>query len=258
MLPLEEEPVATEATFYDEPPCGMRRCQGLHGCVCPRVQCTSCECWFRADTVASAEAFARLVCSGCQTQAEVASQSRQGDRRNIQATSPSDDELQLYHPACLSKLQTRPPGSVLCAKHGRYQAKFGNCRLCARERGTCPCCGKKVGAPAQKGGGVTAMKDAILEQFKLFDLNGDGFIDRDELGKVLKSLDAEAWTDKRLDRLMLAIDANHDDRLHFEEFVDWTFGLNPEPFQLAFRSATEALKWSNLRSEAEHDASAKK
>lgn len=67
-------------------------------------------------------------------------------------------------------------------------------------------------------------KYEVLDQFSRFDQNGDGVIDRQELGRVLKHLDAKVWTDAKVSQIMSVADTNQDGRIQFEEFVNWIFG----------------------------------
>eukprot|EP00928_Gymnodinium_smaydae_P041693 TRINITY_DN2817_c0_g2_i1.p1 TRINITY_DN2817_c0_g2~~TRINITY_DN2817_c0_g2_i1.p1 ORF type:complete len:297 (+),score=51.57 TRINITY_DN2817_c0_g2_i1:56-946(+) len=65
-------------------------------------------------------------------------------------------------------------------------------------------------------------ENAVLQKFRSFDKNNDGYITREELGTVLKKLD-KSWTDSRIDRLFKVVDLNGDGRLSYEEFVEWAF-----------------------------------
>ncbi|CAE8714585.1 unnamed protein product, partial [Polarella glacialis] len=56
-----------------------------------------------------------------------------------------------------------------------------------------------------------------------FDQNGDGTIDRSELGAVLEALDGRNWPSVRLDRLLREVDTNLDGRIQYEEFTTWLF-----------------------------------
>jgi hypothetical protein len=62
----------------------------------------------------------------------------------------------------------------------------------------------------------------VIGKFRVFDRNGDGVIDRKELGIVLKKFD-EAWTENRLTRFFKVVDMNGDGRIEYEEFVRWAF-----------------------------------
>lgn len=61
-----------------------------------------------------------------------------------------------------------------------------------------------------------------------FDQNGDGLISKQELARIFKGLDPDAWTDERIDRLMDAADSDCDDCINYEEFVAWLMGGDRE------------------------------
>ncbi|KAG0618302.1 hypothetical protein M758_4G053200 [Ceratodon purpureus] len=70
---------------------------------------------------------------------------------------------------------------------------------------------------------VGALPDHLVkdlrEDFKMFDLNGDGKISRVELGKVLWSL-GERLSDADVDQMIRDADANGDGEIDFEEFIN--------------------------------------
>lgn len=68
-----------------------------------------------------------------------------------------------------------------------------------------------------------AKSDDVLNTFKLFDRNGDGTIEREELQMVLKLLDPQQWTDAKVDQLLKGADRNGDGVVQYEEFIDWAF-----------------------------------
>lgn len=61
----------------------------------------------------------------------------------------------------------------------------------------------------------------VTQVFRQFDVNGDGMIDRNELMQVLQELDPERWTNRNITLLLMALDANFDGRINYQEFVDW-------------------------------------
>lgn len=68
--------------------------------------------------------------------------------------------------------------------------------------------------------------EAVLEQFREFDSNGDGVITKAELRQVLKALDPGRWTEKRLSQLVKLVDRNGDGNIQFEEFIGWLYGAD--------------------------------
>jgi len=65
--------------------------------------------------------------------------------------------------------------------------------------------------------------DNVMKAFRDFDKDGSGTIETEELMTVLKKLDAKAWTDANIKKLMESIDANGDGIIQFDEFIDWSF-----------------------------------
>ncbi len=53
---------------------------------------------------------------------------------------------------------------------------------------------------------------------QMFDVNGDGWISRDELRTVMNNL-GEKLTDQELDAMIKEADLNGDGRVNYEEFV---------------------------------------
>lgn len=61
----------------------------------------------------------------------------------------------------------------------------------------------------------------IIEIFRRFDTNGDGFISKQELGKVFQLIDPVYWNEARVSLLFEAADVDGDHRLRYSEFVAW-------------------------------------
>lgn len=61
----------------------------------------------------------------------------------------------------------------------------------------------------------------VLVIFRKLDLNGDGTVDRRELGDVLKVCDSEYWSDERLDGLLVSMNNAADGLIHFGEMLTW-------------------------------------
>eukprot|EP00928_Gymnodinium_smaydae_P021448 TRINITY_DN18366_c0_g2_i1.p1 TRINITY_DN18366_c0_g2~~TRINITY_DN18366_c0_g2_i1.p1 ORF type:complete len:285 (+),score=89.32 TRINITY_DN18366_c0_g2_i1:87-941(+) len=71
---------------------------------------------------------------------------------------------------------------------------------------------------------MTALAErSVVETFLRFDLEGDGTIDRSELGKILRQVQPGAWNDDELDHLLWTADANGDGRIHMQDFLQWIF-----------------------------------
>lgn len=59
------------------------------------------------------------------------------------------------------------------------------------------------------------VKRDLIKAFQVFDLNGDGFISRDELQKVLTKM-GEKLTDKEVDEMMKKADKNGDGKIDYD------------------------------------------
>lgn len=73
-------------------------------------------------------------------------------------------------------------------------------------------------------------KSKVQELFKRFDLNQRGKLDRSELSKVLKEVDAATWTDESIHKLFDAIAANAVSEISFTEFLEWACSPNDALF----------------------------
>jgi len=79
----------------------------------------------------------------------------------------------------------------------------------------------------------------VLASFRKFDLNGDGLVDRSELGTVLGGFNEKLFTPLVVDEVLKKADTNCDGYIAFHEFVAWIFGENKDELLLAFREAAE-------------------
>jgi calmodulin len=64
----------------------------------------------------------------------------------------------------------------------------------------------------------TDSEDEILEAFKLFDKDGNGFISAAELRHVMTNL-GEVITDEEVDELIREADIDGDGQINYEEFA---------------------------------------
>lgn len=67
-------------------------------------------------------------------------------------------------------------------------------------------------------------KFVVQDKFRELDLNGDGVVDKEELGHVLKHLDSAAWSDRMVTELLETVDTNKDGLIQLDEFLEWIFG----------------------------------
>jgi len=75
---------------------------------------------------------------------------------------------------------------------------------------------------------TTAKHNEIAALFDRFDEDGDGAIQRAELGRLLHTLDPNAWDDKSVDALVSALDTDQDGRVDCEDFLAWVFEAGNE------------------------------
>ncbi|KAK1801754.1 hypothetical protein P4O66_022400, partial [Electrophorus voltai] len=61
-------------------------------------------------------------------------------------------------------------------------------------------------------------EEELSECFRVFDKNGDGFIDREEFGDILRST-GEPVTEEEIDELLTDGDINKDGKIDFDEFL---------------------------------------
>ena len=62
------------------------------------------------------------------------------------------------------------------------------------------------------------VQDGLKQAFRVFDLDGDGFITRDELRIVMKKM-GEGLTNAELDKILATADIDHDGKINYNEFV---------------------------------------
>uniref|UniRef100_A0A0N5BBK4 Calmodulin n=1 Tax=Strongyloides papillosus TaxID=174720 RepID=A0A0N5BBK4_STREA len=70
--------------------------------------------------------------------------------------------------------------------------------------------------------------DALIEitaLFEKFDLNSNGFIERNELKNVMESMDGKV-TESEIDNMFLVADKNKDGKIDFEEFKELIWANN--------------------------------
>uniref|UniRef100_A0A0E9RJD3 Troponin C, skeletal muscle n=1 Tax=Anguilla anguilla TaxID=7936 RepID=A0A0E9RJD3_ANGAN len=61
-------------------------------------------------------------------------------------------------------------------------------------------------------------EEELAEFFRVFDKNGDGFIDREEFGEILRS-SGEPVSEEEIDELMADGDKNNDGKIDFDEWL---------------------------------------
>eukprot|EP00928_Gymnodinium_smaydae_P065627 TRINITY_DN48730_c0_g1_i1.p1 TRINITY_DN48730_c0_g1~~TRINITY_DN48730_c0_g1_i1.p1 ORF type:complete len:365 (+),score=35.76 TRINITY_DN48730_c0_g1_i1:60-1097(+) len=64
--------------------------------------------------------------------------------------------------------------------------------------------------------------------FDRWDRDGDDSLSQDELALMLRSLDANLWTDERISELFEVVDKDHSGTISFHEFLDWAFADSSE------------------------------
>lgn len=74
--------------------------------------------------------------------------------------------------------------------------------------------------------GGTGGQAQVKAAFKKWDVDGNGFISKLELGCVLRALDSSFTLDV-IDKLFAFVDTNHDGDISYEEFIAWLFAHEP-------------------------------
>lgn len=67
---------------------------------------------------------------------------------------------------------------------------------------------------------MSKTKEELLETFKHFDRDGNGWIDAQEFKELLYALGAVV-TDEEVKTGLDVLDSNRNGRIEFEEFADW-------------------------------------
>jgi len=93
--------------------------------------------------------------------------------------------------------------------------------------------GKK---PAASEGGGEAVSEPfsdeeVLRAFSVMDVNNDGSISPGELADILQKLDSSKWSGPLIDKLFVDMDSNADNRIQFEEFLQWARGKGGHSLQ---------------------------
>ncbi|PIN20648.1 Calmodulin and related proteins (EF-Hand superfamily) [Handroanthus impetiginosus] len=66
---------------------------------------------------------------------------------------------------------------------------------------------------------ITPCLDEVRQAFRVFDENNDGFIEAEELRKVVSLFGLTAYSEEECHRMIMAFDDNGDKRIDFDEFV---------------------------------------
>lgn len=80
--------------------------------------------------------------------------------------------------------------------------------------------------------------DAVVQAFNAWDVDGDGTITKEELGRVLRQLNPR-FTEKTSDKMMSEIDTNGDGVIDINEFVAWLSGENQKKKKMKKKAQEE-------------------
>lgn len=67
--------------------------------------------------------------------------------------------------------------------------------------------------------GAEPVLEEVREAFRMFDENEDGFVDAEELEKVMSSLGLVGLSQQECERMIMVFDDDGDGRISFGEFV---------------------------------------
>mmetsp|Transcript_80599 Transcript_80599/g.248615 ORF Transcript_80599/g.248615 Transcript_80599/m.248615 type:complete len:508 (+) Transcript_80599:2-1525(+) len=70
---------------------------------------------------------------------------------------------------------------------------------------------------------ASLLKESIIDKFSRWDINGDGVISPEELGKVLKLL---GMSEDTITSTFQAIDTDEDGKINYREFISWLYANN--------------------------------
>ncbi|WKY17325.1 hypothetical protein Q1695_001713 [Nippostrongylus brasiliensis] len=99
------------------------------------------------------------------------------------------------------------------------------------------CCSRSS-RKSQEASDVGEIRDDDLKGiFREFDLNGDGYIQRDELRSVMQKM-GQSPTEEELDAMFNAADQDHDGNIDFNEFLQIA---HANPLSLSLKAVFEEL-----------------
>ncbi|WKY17324.1 hypothetical protein Q1695_001713 [Nippostrongylus brasiliensis] len=116
-------------------------------------------------------------------------------------------------------------------------------RVCAYEyhhfdRPPMGTCCSRSSRKSQEASDVGEIRDDDLKGiFREFDLNGDGYIQRDELRSVMQKM-GQSPTEEELDAMFNAADQDHDGNIDFNEFLQIA---HANPLSLSLKAVFEEL-----------------